>query len=220
MVESIKVVPGISDHEMVNFNLKLKCKRKRIPKRMVFLRKKANSQQMEEDILNFSDHYFLNLSDSSVNEKWSAIKEAILSTMEANVPSKITSSRYNLPWFNRSHRRMSRKKQRLYNTAKKSNKEADWAKFNSLKKKVRKDLSAARNSYVSEFLSDNIQENSKSFWSYIKKSRSDGFVGIPDLKIGGKLTSDPVAKANGLNQQFCNVFTNEDLSTLLPLQQR
>ena len=33
MVESIKVVPGISDHEMVNFNLKLKCKRKRIPKR-------------------------------------------------------------------------------------------------------------------------------------------------------------------------------------------
>lgn len=212
-MESIKVVPGISDHEMVNFNLKLKCKRKRIPKRMVFLRKKANSQQMEEDILNFSDHYFLNLSDSSVNEKWSAIKEA-------NVPSKITSSRYNLPWFNRSHRRMSRKKQRLYNTAKKSNKEADWAKFNSLKKKVRKDLSAARNSYVSEFLSDNIQENSKSLWSYIKKSRSDGLVGIPDLKIGGKLTSDPVAKANGLNQQFCNIFTNEDLSTYLPLQQR
>ena len=109
---------------------------------------------------------------------------------------------------------MSRKKQRLYNTAKKSNKEADWAKFNSLKKKLRKDLSAARNSYVSEFLSDNIQENSKSFWSYIKKSRNDGFVGIPDLKIGGKLTSDPDTKANGLNQQFCNVFTNEDLSTL------
>ena len=214
MVESIKVVPGISDHEMVNFNLKLKCKRKRIPKRMVFLRKKANSQQMEEDMLNFSDHYFLNLSDSSVNEKWSAIKEAILRTMKANVPSKMTSSRYNLPWFNRSHRRMSRKKQRLYNTAKKSNKEADWAKFNSLKKKLRKDLSAARNSYVSEFLSDNIQETSKSFWSYIKKSRSDGFVGIPDLKIGGKLTSDPVAKANGLNQQFCNVFTNENLSSL------
>lgn len=67
---------------------------------------------------------------------------------------------------------------------------------------------------MSEFLSDNIQENSKSFWSYIKKSRNDGFVGIPDLKIGGKLTSDPDAKANGLNQQFCNVFTNEDLSTL------
>ena len=43
---------------------------------------------------------------------------------------------------------------------------------------------------MSGYLTDNIQENPKFFWSFIKKSRSDGAVGIPDLKIGGKLTSE------------------------------
>jgi hypothetical protein len=156
--------------------------------------------------------------------------------MAANVPSKVTSwsSRFNLPWFNRSHRRMTRKKhvhqsEETYTRmrrrtpewgAKKSNKESDWARYNSLKKKLWQDLAVAKNDYVSGYLTDNIQENPKTFWSFIKKSKSDGSVGIPDLKIGGKLTGDPSAKANGLNQQFCNVFTNEDLSSLPILAKR
>ena len=43
-------------------------------------------------------------------------------------------------------------------------------------------------------------------------------MGIPDLNINGKLTSDPYLKAKALNDHFCSVFTKEDntFSPVLP----
>ena len=38
--------------------------------------------------------------------------------MERNISIKTSLSRCYLPWFNRAHRRLCRKKQRLYNAAK------------------------------------------------------------------------------------------------------
>ena len=65
---------------------------------------------------------------------------------------------------------------------------------------------------ISGFLTESVQGNTKSFWSYIKKTKSSDQVGIPDLNINGQLTSDP-----HLNDHFWGVFTKEDNSqTSLP----
>lgn len=63
-----------------------------------------------------------NLREFSVDEMWDTFERSIRSIMDACIPHKMTSSRYNLPWFNRSLRRQSRAKQRLYNKAKRSQK--------------------------------------------------------------------------------------------------
>ena len=216
IIQNLKVIPGISDHEMVSFNINLKSKRKKIPKRTFFIRRKANVDQMKSDMLSFCDYYMNHLKGTSVDNKWNKLEQAIKESMKANIPCKTTSSRFNLPWFNRSHRRLCRKKQKLYNNAKTSGNENDWAKYRSAKKKLRQEISKARNDYVSGFLTESIQENPKSFWSYIKKTKSSDQVGIPDLNINGQLTSDPYLKAKALNDHFCSVFTKED-NTSIPV---
>jgi hypothetical protein len=150
---------------MVSFNISLNSKRKKIPKRTFFIRKKANVDQIKSDLLSFCDYYKNNLQETSVDNKWNKLEQAIKVSMEANIPCKTTSSRFNLPWFNRSHRRLCRKKQKLYNKAKASGNEKIWAEYRSAKKKLRQEISKARNDYVSGFLTESIQENPKSFWS-------------------------------------------------------
>lgn len=210
MIHATQVVPGISDHDIVITDLILKPRKKRLQKRKIYLRKKANTDEIKSDMTSFCDTYFDELFSAPVEEKWTKFVDAIQNTMEKNVPHKITSSRFNLPWFNRSHRRMCRKKQRLYNKAKKSNKPEDWSNFRSLRKKLHHEMSRARNQYTLEFLVESIKDSPKSFWSFIKKVKSDK-VGVADLEINGSVISDPKAKAEALNSQFASVFTNEDL---------
>ena len=69
-------------------------------------------------------------------------------TMNKHIPSKMTSSRYNLPWFNRNLRRHCRKKQRLYNKAKRTGQEEDWNKCKKVKKGVQKSIRSAHSKYV------------------------------------------------------------------------
>ena len=93
--------------------------------------------------------------------------------MERNISIKISSSRCNLPWFNRAHRRLCRKKQRLYNAAKRSDKDKDSGPNVKQLKKMRQELTKARNEQVSGILTvDSIQGNPKSFWSYVKMKPS------------------------------------------------
>ena len=58
-----------------------------------------------------------------------------------------------------------------------------------------------------------INSSHKKFWRYIKSLRRDN-AGVPPLKHGSSLTSDPHDKAKILNDQFFSVFTHEDLSDL------
>ena len=87
--------------------------------------------------------------------------------MNTHIPSKLTSSRYNLPWFNRPLRRLSRAKQRAYNKAKKSGKDSDWSRFRNMKKSMHVQLKSARDIYTSNYLGEAIKENPKRFWSFI-----------------------------------------------------
>lgn len=66
----------------------------------------------------FTVSFTENLNDLSVDEMWDIFECDIHSIMDAFIPYKVTSSSHYLPWFNRSLRRQSRAKQRLYNKAK------------------------------------------------------------------------------------------------------
>ena len=180
-------------------------------KRKVYLRRKAHIDNIKSDMSNFCDFYLDNLLNASVERKWCRFAEAVKETMEKNVPHKITSSRFNLPWFNRSHRRMCRKKQKLYNKAKKSKKPEDWGKFKSIRRTLHKGLSKSRNQYTSEFLVQSINKNLKLFWSHIKKVKNEK-VGIADLEVNASMVSEERQKAEILSSEFVSIFTEEDLN--------
>ena len=134
--------------------------------------------------------------------------------MNTYIPNKMSSSRHNLPWFNRSLRRQTRTKQRLYNKAKKSGNPVHWNEFRAARKRLQKTLKSTREKYISDFLGNAIGENPKRFWSYIKQLKNDD-PGVPDFKVDGRIISDRKLKSELLSEQFSSVFTDENL-TFLP----
>ena len=48
IIQNLKIVPGTSDHEMIFFDINLNSRRKKIPKRTFYIRKKANVDQMKK----------------------------------------------------------------------------------------------------------------------------------------------------------------------------
>ena len=118
LIQDTQVIPGISDHDMVITDLSLEPPRRRPQKRKVYIRKRANVQQIKSDLLSFANYYLTNLLHADLDMKWDTFVATISDTLERNVPHKFTSCRTNLPWFNRDHCHMCRKKQRLYNKPK------------------------------------------------------------------------------------------------------
>ena len=198
IVSGIEVVPGISDHELVLFSVKISCRKKRNVKRKVYIKRKANCSRIKEMLIEFSDSFMENLREFSVDEMWDTFERSIRSIMDACIPHKMTSSRYNLPWFNRSLRRQSRAKQRLYNKAKRSQKK-HWSEFRDARKRLHKKLKSGREGYVSGFLGESIKDNPKRFWPFIKDLKIDD-PGVANFKVDGQIISNSETKSDLLNK--------------------
>ena len=98
------------------------------------MKKKADSDRIKEELQSFAEIRETSFKDASVDEMWDNFESHI----HHIIPHKMTSSRYSLPWFNRSLRRQSRTKQRLYNKAKKSGNPVHWNEFRSARKRLQK----------------------------------------------------------------------------------
>ena len=56
----------------------------------------------------------------SVNDMWVSFKSEVLSAIERFIPSKMTKTKYSLPWIDSSIKRLIRKRDKLYFRARKS----------------------------------------------------------------------------------------------------
>lgn len=112
------------------------------------------------------------MKNESVDAKWNMFQYRLTGIMDSCIPHKFTTSRHNLPWFNRSLRRQTRLKQRLYNRAKKSGRQSHWNKFKLVRKQLLKNLNRTRNDYLSaDLLGDSIKQNPKAFLVSYQKAR-------------------------------------------------
>ena len=96
------------------------CKKKKNIKRKIYFRKKADTDRIKEELKKLADNVNLNSESKTVDEKWNEFELGVHRIMDDHIPHKMSSSRYNLPWFNCPLIRQARAKQRLYNKAKKS----------------------------------------------------------------------------------------------------
>ena len=208
-MKGVNVVDGISDHDIVEINLNFIPKTKRRKRRKVFLRDKANEEAIFKDLDDFSNVYNSDFANKSVDEKWTAISDAINKTIGTNVPQKLTSARHDLPWFSNELRRLMKTKRRRYNRYRTTGDVRDWEKYRKIRNEVSSKLRSAKAKYYGDELGEAIENNSKAFWTHLKKLRKED-VGVADLKDeAGKLVTDSKSKAEMLNKQFVSVFTNE-----------
>ena len=169
--------------------------------RHINLWSKADWEKIKEEASSFRTEFLEDIRNSCVNDNYIKFNNFINTVIKKYVPTRaMRSPKHNVPWINQKIRRMCRKKQRLFNKAKRSSKSRDWSAYKSLKKDTSKALRRAHWQYVNNILLEGLQsKDSKPFWRYVKSKRQDT-IGVAPLKSGGNLHSDSRSKATILNE--------------------
>ena len=136
---------------------------------------------------------------------WISFQTNCKKITEENAPTKYTSSCFSQSWLNAPIKRLSERKQRQFNLAKRSGKESDCLGYKSLRKQQRIEYD-----YVSRIVAQELDSKPKKFRSYIKSKRC-GYVGISPLKDeNGYTYTDERSKVNNPNKHFKSMFNNEN----------
>jgi hypothetical protein len=188
LVSNIESLPGMSDHNVVLFDLNVKPTYQRKPPRKVFSFNKVDPDVLKHKVKDFANHFLDSTNPSSypVDSNWCYIRDNLFKIMDANVPSRMTKGNRRLPWITVSIKRLLRKRDRLYKKARKSNDPKLWAVFRKHRNMVASTLEKAHKDYINNVVGDSLSENPKTFWNYVKLKRTEN-IGIPTLRNDQRL---------------------------------
>ena len=153
LVKQCNSIPGISDHDIVLTESDFKAKINKKAPHKIHLWAKADWDNMRSKTHIFSNNFLDKFNSRTVEQNYQAFSNHIKKVIIEHVPSKMTSSRTNLPWFTNTLKRMCKKKQRLYNKAKKdNNNNGNWLIYKSFKSDTLKAIRKARWDYINDKL--------------------------------------------------------------------
>jgi hypothetical protein len=138
LVKYTQTVPGIGGHDIVVVDQDLRAKINKAKPRKVYHFRDANWEDIRSDAKVLNDKLLDNFSQTGIENSWQHFKTGVIDIMDKHIPSKLTSTRYNLPWLNHTLKKMTRKKKKLYDRARKYGRPKDWSKFKAYKKDSQK----------------------------------------------------------------------------------
>ena len=207
LVKTCKAIPGISDHHAVLIDMGIRAQTSKKPPHNVNLWSKAPWDDMHAKTRSFTQSYQENCLEHDTHQNYECIENHIKSLL-AVVPSKMTRSRVDLPWFTQDLRRQCKWKQRLYNRTHKKGKPEHNHKYKEAQKSFLTNLKACWQ-YFNNILCQSLEKgNNKPFLSYVRGQREDN-VGVSPLKKTGQLHSDHREKCEILADQFSSVLTKD-----------
>ena len=207
LVKSCNTVPGIADHHIIVVDSMIKAQRLKKPRCPIKQWSKVNWETIREERGKFRDDFLQDCEQRDVEANYKVFVDHIDDVISRHVPSKMSSSRRNVPWMTPAIRRMANKKQRLYIRAKRTHEDQHWAQYRAHENNTTKALRKARWNCINGILQTSLDDgNSKSFWRYIFSQKNDQS-GVAALKENGKLHSGGQKKAEILNHQFSSDFT-------------
>ena len=122
-VNRVKGMPPISksDHDIVFVEYDIKAKRIQQASRKIFLYIRADMDGLRDHLTRFRDTFFSSdHSHMSVNDMWVSFKSEVIVAIVRFIPTKMTKTKYSLPWIDSSIQRLIRKCEKLYFRARKS----------------------------------------------------------------------------------------------------
>ena len=210
---------GKADHDIVYVEYDINAKRIKQASRKIYLYKRADMVGLKDHMAQFKDAYLSeDHSHMSVNDMWVKFKTGFVEAVERFIPSKMTKTKYSVPWIDATIKRLVKKRHKLYLRARKSKDPDVKIHYKRFRAHVQKVLRDAYWKYVSNiftFENDSSDpdtpkpEKIKKFWSFVKSLKKDAY-GITSLRENGILKTDSKEKANICNRQFQSAFTHED----------
>lgn len=212
LIPRVEPVPGVSDHEVVYFEYKARVTIRNGPPRSIPLYGKASWDQLRCDMVNLRSRMEEMAPSSTTEELWTVFKEQLQSSTTTHIPHKTSRRKAGQPWITSELRRLIRKRDRKYKQWKKIGTEQFRTEFVYLRREVQKQLRRAYWNYVGRLFEPTSEEDtntpsSKRFWTYMKHQRATSS-GVPPLKQNGQLVTDPKEKADLLNSQFYQAFSD------------
>ena len=220
-INRVKGMPpiGKADHDIVYVEYDIKAKRIQQAPRKIFLYKRADMDGLHDHMARYRDSFLSSdHSRMSVNDMWVSFKSEVLSAIERFIPSKMTKTKYSLPWIDSSIKRLIRKRDKLYFRARKSSSPDLKNHYKRFRALVQKSIRDAYWKHVTNIFSlendspdpdcPRKNEKAKKFWSFVKSLKKDAS-GINTLRENGILKTDTLDKANICNRQFQSAFTRE-----------
>ena len=215
-VMNIKILPGISDHEIVSTVTTLVPKILKQSRRKIYLYNKAQWEVIRRE-LDLMIAPLLSCND--VDDIWESFKKCCLSLRDKYIPCKIAKSRCSLPWITNNIRKLLKVRNTLYHQYKQTRSIEIYQQFKEAKHWVQKEMRTAYFNYINGIISSNVSSHTpscnKKFWSFVKHLKKDN-VTIPTLLDKGDEVSDNLDKAEVLNRHFRSVFTEEPIALVLP----
>ncbi|XP_068757932.1 uncharacterized protein [Montipora capricornis] len=137
---------GNSDHNSIEFNLRLKILRAKQSPRIVYNFGAANWNNLRDDFSNIPWNTAFLLDD--INDVWDAWRVLFMEAcaVERNIPTRSLKHKRNVPWFNSELRILVLKKRRLWKKVKSSRDPVKWAEYKSFSNKMKDSLSKVERS--------------------------------------------------------------------------
>ena len=205
LVLDYKIIPGLSDHDIVRVTNTIKTKINKIPRRIIYLWNKCNSIKLHQSAANFQQTFLSKFNTNSpVEEIWKDIKTNLKTIMDENVPTKLTSNKINKCWFNSRLKKLCKLKENLFKKYKATNSYRIHKKYLKIKHLTQKLSRNLQNEYINNVIT---KDNNKNLWSFIKSKKMEPS-GIATLKgSNNKTYNDNETKANILNTYFASSFS-------------
>ena len=217
IITDVQVVPGMSDHDIVLFQINMSPKIQRKPPHRIYKYDLQDIPKIKGHIRSRTDHFLSSDPHTkSVDENWTFFKDTIRDAMAQYIPSKMSKTKQSHPWITSEIKRQMRKRDKLYCKAKKTKLRDIWTKYTHQRNKVTNMMTSSYDNYMANIIGSSLEPggNQKRFWSFIRSQRKE-MSGIPALEAEGEIYSTDRGKAQALNAQCVSVFTQPD-STSLP----
>ena len=151
---------------------------------------RADWPSIKSKLQEFQTEFLTTHATRTVEENYNSFKSKVQSLINSHIPIKMTSSRTNMPWFNNTLKHMSKKKQRLFNKAKRSGSNKCWQQYRTFKRDTLKAIRRQLWKHINSVLQVGLEQSDpKPFWRYVRAQRQD-FSGVSPLLQKGKLITD------------------------------
>ena len=202
IINNIRTESGISDHDILMFDLSVNPKRQNKPARKIYNFNKADSDNFKSMLREECDRFLQSNPElRSVDENWDWFKECIQKGIDKFVPHRMSKGKQSHPWIDRDLVRQMHKRDKLYSEAKKTKSQRLWNSYKRQRNFVTSQIRQAHHNYMEEVLGPSLETNPKKFWSFVRSQRREA-VGIPTLSTNGTNHVTDSEKAEALNNQF------------------
>ncbi len=190
----------MSDHDAVVVEVHTGIKTSKKKPREIFLFKRGNCEAVRSDLNKFNPEFSNNFKDRSTNENWIMLRDKINKAIKSHIPTKTVKVRKDLPWINPQTKRLMRKRKRLYNKAKRTDKQEDCKSFRTLRNNIRRELDRAQETFIRGILNtENLRSSPKRFWSFISAKKRDNNSIPPPLETPTGLVYNSKGKTEALS---------------------